>query len=116
MGNYYRTESTGTENYYEHQIGMLITDGIKEMAEKLQAWWSIDAVWSYLNSIRKIDDRMFVCRVHKTPGNSGKFVIDNGNGHCHIIQNIEYTDIESNVKMYLFPEGKRWILIMPEEY
>jgi len=37
----------GTEHYYKHWLGCVYTDGVKYMAEKAQAYWLLDVVFSY---------------------------------------------------------------------
>lgn len=43
---------TGTEHYYKFH-GMMLTDGIKYMAEKCKAFWLLDIVWSWQNRYAK---------------------------------------------------------------
>jgi len=47
---------TGTENYYKHHglYGITLTDGIKYMAEKCNAYWLLDVINSHqTHKIRK---------------------------------------------------------------
>ena len=113
---YFRSGSYGTEKYYKHFGGLLYTDGVKEMCEKLGAYWFIDIVASYIPKYRE-KDTFGVARFHvDLEDSSGVFFIDNGNNKVYRTQEVEYTDLEINLKVYIQDNGKYWVACMPEEY
>lgn len=113
---YYKSQSHCTENYYRHTLpGLMFTDGVRDMAERLACYWFLDCIGSYVPEIRG-KDHFFVCRVHRLPDGGAKFVIDDGNRNMIIRQCIEYTDIPENVKVYIQDNGHHFIACMPEEY
>ncbi|HEY2091292.1 MAG TPA: hypothetical protein VGJ81_05355 [Thermoanaerobaculia bacterium] len=38
---------TGTENYYVHSSGMRYTDGVKFLADEVEAYWLLDVIASW---------------------------------------------------------------------
>jgi len=40
---------TGSESYFKSHTGLLFTDGVKYLADKLGAYWLVDLVGSYKN-------------------------------------------------------------------
>jgi hypothetical protein len=108
--------SSGTENYYRTTFlqNFLVTDGIKIMFENLKCYWVGDIVASYFPTIRKLDNFFSV----KVIVNDSKaiFTIDDGNGNVFVTQDIPYTDLKQNLKMFLQWDGERMVLMLPSEY
>ncbi len=46
-------QTSGTENWYHHPLGIVYTDGIKFLADTCEAWWLVDLVASHQPAIRK---------------------------------------------------------------
>lgn len=102
-------EYTGTEHYYKHVLtGVTYTDGVRAVATKLNAYWLIDAICSYM---RKESFQAWILTVINKTGllemreDDGKPVL--------VQQQFKYTDFpEGTMKMYLI-DGT---LILPSEY
>jgi hypothetical protein len=121
----YRSSSYGTDNYTKispFAPNLLATDGVIHMAEELQCYWLLDIVASYMTAIQRLSNKtenyFFVIRLSKLEGNKALFTIDEGNDDeiFNIIQEIPYTDLKMNVRMYLQTDGKYWTLMQPSEY
>jgi hypothetical protein len=83
-----------------------------------EAFWVIDTIASYFREINKTEG-FVVARISKDVEGSGcLFTLDEGNddGGYLVKQEIEYTDIPGNLKLYIQTDGNRWFIMMPEEY
>ena len=101
-------QSIGTNYYYKHTLSGTYTDGIKLMAETVEAYWLIDAIFSYS---RKEEFQIWTLVVRK--GRALLTMREDKGAPKKVKQKIEFTD---------FPEG-RWkfylvdrVLMVPREY
>jgi len=109
-------KSCGTEHYYRTTFmkDFVVTDGVNIMFEKLQCYWVGDIVASYIPTIMKLDSFFSV----KVIVNDSKaiFTIDDGNGNILVTQDIPYTDLKQNLKMFLQYDEQNFVLMLPSEY
>lgn len=102
---------TGTEQYYPHMCGTLLTDGAKFLAEKAECFWLMDIIASVKTQLRKLD-HFHVCKLVVKDG-AGTFTADDGNGNIHYTQEIPHTDFPlPEVKLYFVDN----IILLPSEY
>ena len=109
----------GTEHYYRHMPGLVITDGVKFLADNAGCYWILDIVWSYLPVLRKSRDTFFVVRYAGTPGASGLFSItdDIPPNQTYAQQAIEHTDFPlDEIVMYLSATEEEFVLMLRSEY
>ena len=109
----------GTEHYYRHMPGLVITDGVKFLADNAGCYWLLDMVWSYLPMLRKSRDTFFVVRYAGTPGASGLFSItdDIPPNQTYAQQAIEHTDFPlDEIVLYLSATEEEFILMLRSEY
>ena len=109
----------GTEHYYRHMPGLVITDGVKFLADNAGCYWLLDMVWSYLPVLRKSRDTFFVVRYAGTPGESGLFFItdDIPANQTYAQQAIEYTDFPlDEIVLYLSATEEEFVLMLRSEY
>ena len=109
----------GTEHYYRHMPGLVITDGVKFLADNAGAYWLLDMVWSYLPVLRKSRDTFFVVRYAGTPGESGLFFItdDIPANQTYARQAIDYTDFPlDEIVLYLSATEEGFVLMLRSEY
>ena len=99
---------TGTENYYKHWLGNVYTDGVKYLAEKCQAYWLLDAIFSYHRKEQfqvwtlKVKDNKAVLEMREDTGEPIK-----------VRQEIKYTDFPlEEIKLFLI-DG---VLLLTNEY
>lgn len=109
----------GTEAYYRTNPGLLVTDGVKFLADTAGCYWLLDMVWSYLPRLRKTDDTFFVVRYAGTPGASGLFSItdDIPPKQTYAQQAIEYTNFPlDEIVLYLSATEEEFVLMLRSEY
>lgn len=113
---------TGTEKYYRHFTGGKFTDGVKHLADRAEAHWLIDAIFSYQIK-RKIRDLPFqiwtlkVLRSELGKSKSEPMAIlemkEDTDAPIQVSQKIPFTDFpEGEVKLYLIGG----VLLLPSEY
>lgn len=109
----------GTEHYHRYMPGLVVTDGVKFLADNAGCYWLLDMVWSYLPALRKSGDTFFVVRYAGTPGASGLFSItdDIPANQTYAAQAVEYSDFPlDEIVMYLSHAGGDAVLMLPTEY
>jgi hypothetical protein len=103
---------TGTEHYYKH-LGIMITDGVKYLAESAGAYWFVDLISSYQFSPEVKDEKFQVYKLEVKADKSAIVEISDGNFNILITQEIEYTDFPLvEIKLYCIDK----ICLLPSEY
>lgn len=118
----------GTEHYYKDFLDILLTDGVKFLAEKLKCYWLITDISSVYNNEPKVkENREVNCflvvrlRIDKEKSNALLEISEDLDGDKPInllySQKYEYTDICENydgneIKFYLVDN----VLMLPSEY
>lgn len=106
---------TGTSRYYPFTRRHLLTDGTKYLADTAGAYWLMDAAASHLDEIGTQD--WFVLIRLEVQNRSAVMVYEDGNGHEHARQEIEYTDFPlSQIQLLACWNGEHWIIMLPSEY
>lgn len=117
----------GTENYYRHQRGIILTDGAKYLAEAAGAYWLMDVIWSYQGKMKSEDFQTWELKKYD-PKLSGQvrpvaaITCTDGNDKVLAFQEIFYTDFPlDQIQLYAAahydPNGRRELVIMlPSEY
>lgn len=106
----------GTENYYRVRPRLLVTDGIKHLAEKAQCFWLLDVYWSHLVSIDQTANPFTVLKL-TVQKNAAYVVIEDGNGNALAQQFVEYTDFPLvSITLYGCWSETDWILMLASEY
>lgn len=103
---------TGSANYYSTFGGVKYTDGIKYMADKMNAYWLIDIITSYQNKLCRVSFQLWELKV-----NEDKSAVitcrEDTDVPALITQEIEYTDFPINyIKLYCIGN----IILLPSEY
>ena len=109
----------GTEAYHRTNPGLLITDGVKFLADTARCYWLLDMVWSYLPVLRKSRDTFFAVRYAGTPCASGLFSItdDIPANQTYATQAVEYTDFPlDEIVLYLSATEEEFVLMLRSEY
>lgn len=107
------SQFTGTEQWYKHFLGLLYTDGVQYVAEQGGAYWLIDAIASYLPTVRKIDNDFMVWEL-KTFDNKATLIAKTDiNQPNSIFQAIEFTDFPLEYIKFYQCDG---VLLLPSEY
>jgi hypothetical protein len=114
----------GSEAWYKHSNQLLITEGMKYLADETRCYWLIDLVGSYLPQL--VDkDWFFVVEFSNNTEIPDNFTItmadENGHDSVVIRETILETDLPlDKIKLYLElgslnGQDKRWILMLPSE-
>ncbi|MFO0355750.1 MAG: DUF6876 family protein [Sphingobacteriaceae bacterium] len=109
---------TGTEEYHRFNGNILLTDGVKYMAEACQAFWFLDIIWSVLSTSKIINDydRVF-CKLEMTDEDTAIVTLDDGNKNILYFQRIDFTDFPlKEIKVFAFVNGEYRVLLLPSEY
>lgn len=104
---------TGTQDWYRHFTGLLFTDGVLAMAEKFQAFWLIDLVFSHqvTPEVKAQPFQKWVLK--RTEGDCFLAVADDGNGVVIAEQVIPYSDFAADQVTLFYTAG---VLLLPSEY
>jgi hypothetical protein len=106
---------TGTEHYYRLTRKHLLTDGTKYLADAAGAYWLMDAIASHLQEIGTSD--WFVLVRMNVAGTSATMIYEDGNGHEHARQEINYTDFPmSSISLFACFDGDHWVIMLKSEY
>jgi hypothetical protein len=130
--SYFRSGSIGTENYYatgkisipffskDEPFLMVHTDGVKEMAAEMEAFWIIDYVNSHVSTCLKIykekDSNLFVFRFHPRENKSLEVIIEEGNWVDCGGEILDYSDLKQPVQVWASFSDGCFVIYMPEEH
>lgn len=105
---------TGSENVYKAYPHVMITEGVKFLAERAEAFWLIDVVFSY-QADRKVKQEPF--QVYELnvdlKTKKAKMICTDGNENILRTQNIGFTTFPlESIKLY-YTDG---VVLLPTEY
>lgn len=108
----------GTEHYHRLTMvtNLLVTDGVKYLADSCGAYWLLDVIASHLSKMKSFN--VIVFKKNKK-GSGGKFTAtdDLPANHTYAKQTIAYTDFPlPEIRMYLVFDGQNLVLMLPTEY
>ena len=107
---------TGSETFCRFGLrgDVLITEGVKYVADAAGAYWLLDAIVItnvYEQRVRKEEFQLWILTVGK--GASGQLICDDGNRNVVYNQDLDYTDFpEPGIRLY-FCSGT---ILLPSEY
>ena len=88
-------EHNCSDNFYKYNFGLVITDGVKALAETYSCWWLIDIIASYQPQLRK--EEFQVWKLEKYDGDKATVTCEDGNDHILRTQKIPYTDFSADI-------------------
>ena len=108
---------SGTGNYYQHQLGIRYTDGVKYLADRGEAYWLLDAIASWQSDPRVSEDRMLqqiqFWKLTVNDDGSALLVCERDSDDVAVTQEIPFTDFPlKKIKLY-YQQG---VLLLPSEY
>jgi hypothetical protein len=109
-GKYYRFNAFA-RNY-------IATAGVMNLAEEKQCYWFLDCIASYAATESVLNgDYLRVVEIIKNNNDAGCVfkITDEINGEL-VIQQIPYTDLKENLKVWCIEEDDRGIVLLPSEY
>mgnify|MGYP000539425177 CR=1 FL=1 len=109
------SQFTGTENYYRLMPRLVITDGVRYLANQANMYWLVTAIYSHLVT-KPIHSEFVVARL-VISGKTANLVLDDGNDQVICEQHIEYTDFPlDEVTIYCSYQDRLWVLLLASEY
>jgi len=106
---------TGTENYYRVMPRLVITDGVRYLANQANSYWLVSTIYSYLTT-QPIHSE-FVFATLTVSEKTADLVLDDGNDQVIAEQAIEYTDFPlDEISIYCSYREKTWVLLLQSEY
>ena len=104
---------TGTERYYLHFSDFRYTDGIKQLAEKAEAYWLIDVIASYQSEPKVKSLSIQFWRLNVADKKATIICQEDTGIKPVVTQKIEYTDFpEGEIMLYV----QNGVLFLPSEY
>ena len=101
---------TGTECYYKYMFGVVITDGVRYVAEKAGCFWLLDLIASDFN--QRNFERTFY-RLDVFEDRTFRLMRSDGDNEYELVLEYHYTD-------FPMPEFRIWamdgVLMLPSEY
>jgi len=85
---------SGTEGYTRYLAGLLLTDGVRFLAENAECFWFLDIIASYQPKCKKDKDLrdMQFWKLKRNAKGGAVVTCDDGNGNIKIKQEVEFTD------------------------
>lgn len=108
-------QAYGTIEYHRltHVHGLIGTDGVAELCKIKECFWVNDVIGS---TIQNFSDSFGVALFIVNEDNSCDFLIHDGNYNLFIHKHIPFTDLKSNIKLFLCKDSNGWVLMLPSEY
>ncbi len=107
---------TGTEHYYRTNGNLVVTDGVKFLADEGKCYWLLDLYASHLIGVHGEQESFTVLKLTLV-GAGAKVVIEDGNGNQLAQQHVEYTDFPlASITLYGVWDGSMWIVMLTSEY
>lgn len=107
----------GTEGYTRYMT-LLLTDGMKYLAEQGECWWLMDVVASYQHQLVKEKIHFQLWQIKKNEDNSCKVTCREDTGEKPVVeQEIEYTDFPlDEYEFYVVVDGNGSVAMLKTEY
>jgi hypothetical protein len=112
---------TGSASFTRHALlrRMVMTEGVRWLADHAQAHWLTDAIASYQHEppVKAEDFQVWRLSVHAET-RSATLSMKNGNSDAEIVrQEISYTDFPlDEMTLWLIAQGEHVVLMLPSEY
>lgn len=108
----------GTDDYHKYMGNIIITDGVKYMADTCGAFWFLDIMWSVLMTKPAIKAQpMLVMKLKKTGEDTAVVTIEEGNKKVLYTQDINFTDFPlEEITVWANVDGQYRVILLPSEY
>lgn len=107
------SQAYGTSQYWKVFPDLLITDGVKFMAEMCEAYWLLNEIFFMLHD-EKLKGEEFIVFQLTLKGRSATLKADDGNKHLLASLEIPFTDfpLQDGITIYWCDN----VLLLPTEY
>lgn len=113
---------TGTDHYYRHLKGVILTDGTKYLAEEAGAYWLMDLIASYQPMLNRHADyrlhqmQFWTLKVNPNKSAVATCIADSGEPPA-VEQHIPLTDFPiEEIKIWVIQQEAEMVIILPSEY
>lgn len=111
------SQFTGTSQYYQHPLGVLITDGVHYVAERGGAYWLIDVIAIWQLHPRIYQDPMLqqiqFWTLTVNDDRSAQLICERDSDDIAVSQRIPFTDFPLKTLRLYFQDG---VILLPSEY
>lgn len=112
--NHYFGSQNGSENFYRHNLsGIVYTDGIKELAEKCNAYWLLDLIVSHQLHEQVKNQPFQVWDLQREKESAFTIRCTDGNFNYVTSQEIAFSDFEYDLATVWLVDG---CIMLPSEY
>ena len=112
--NNYFGSCNGSENFYCHKPSLILyTDGVKQMAEKCEAYWLIDLIISHQTTCKVKIESFQVWELTRVKNNAFAIQGTDGNKNKITGQNIPFSDFPYDTATVWLVDS---CLMLPCEY
>ena len=106
----------GTTEYYRINQRLVITEGVKYLAEHARCYWLLILYASHLASVNGEADSFTVLKLVKQ-GSGADIAIEDGKDRVLAAQHVEYTDFPFNgFSLFACWNGQCWVAMLRHEY
>lgn len=119
---------TGTGQWYRHFLGILLTDGVRWLREKLECYWLIDDIALFSRNFW--NKETFMTADYSRDNGKAILNLTDGNGRLLFSNNYAFTDLHIDnhalsksghdplLRFFLVYDGgfKKHVLLLPSEY
>jgi hypothetical protein len=108
----------GNDNYYRYNGGLMLTDGVKYLADSAECYWLLDILWSYQRDPRVRNDEalqgiQFWTLKVDLEKRTAVVTLERDSDDVVLTQKIPYTDCPlPEIKLYLSNK----VILLPSEY
>lgn len=107
---------TGTAEYYRINQRLVITEGVKYLAEHAGCYWLLILYASHLAAINGDHEGFTVLKLTRQ-GSGADIAIEDGNDQVLAVQHVDYTDFPfDSFSLYACWNGECWVAMLPSEY
>ena len=113
---------TGSETFLRYSPlfpNVIITEGVRWLADAAECYWLVDLIASHLPAVQKAGETFAVVMVERTTGSGATFAIVDDIPATTIFadQKVDYTDFPLAVlKLYVGFDSENWTIMLPDEY
>jgi hypothetical protein len=104
---------TGTMNYYKDNMGINVTDGVRDFQTRAEANWLVSDIAVIVKAEPKVRKQDFVVVNVKATDDKAVATYEDGNGNVLFTQKYKYTDMPKGDWKFYFRDN---VLMFPSEY
>lgn len=87
-------EHNCSDEFFKYHFGLIISEGVKALADKFECYWLIDIIASYQPQLKAEEFQSW--KLKKNEDETAVVTCDDGNGRILKKQNIPYTDFKAD--------------------